>query len=274
MKRLLLLFTFGTFLLGCQKDPVTKPILKNPNATYVVNQDKLLFEAEVSEWQAWVSTPVQVVYPQVTQQDKHLSISINPKNGVIEGPAFLTLQSGADQFVYPIYLKNPETNSQLVDLRSPKTVNTDSSMIQQQILYSYDFSGNLSVLDGGSYFKENTIGLTPKTGTFKGMTPTTESSFYIDPGTVSEIPLSFTQDDNSGTVTLKAGPLVDRYNNEVADGTLVLFLLEKDDQRKKIEAVVKDAYSLLTLPYSEVEKGTIKVTIAHISSQTLTIQQP
>jgi hypothetical protein len=272
MKRLLLLPAIVTVLLGCQKKQVTKPILKNPHATIVVNQDKLIVEAEESEWQAWVNTPVQVIYPQVTQQDKHLHISINPKNGVIEGPAFLTLQSGGDQFVYPIYLKNPKTSSQLVDLRSPKTVNTDSSMIQQQILYSYDPSGNLSPLDAGNYFRENTIGLTPKTGTFKSMTQTTESSFYIDPGTVSEIPLSFTVDDFTGKITLKAGPLVDQYNNEVADGTLVLFLLEKDDQRKIIETVVKDGYSLLTLPYSEVKKGTIKVTIAHIHSQTLPIQ--
>ncbi|MFC5624359.1 hypothetical protein [Algoriphagus winogradskyi] len=272
MKRLLL-FMIGNLLFGCQQEKVTKPEMLNPKATFVVNLDSLLFEAEAREWQAWVSTAVQVIYPEVTQHEQQLSISINPKNGVIEGSAYLTLQAGEDQFVYPIYLRNPKETRNLVDLRSPKTVNTDSSMIQQQILYSYDHSGNLSVLEEGVYFKENSIGLNPKTGTFKGITASRQSSFYVDPGTVTEIPLSISIDDYASTVTFKAGPLVDQYKNEVADGTLVLFLFEKDNYQKRIEAVVKDGYSILTSPYSEVENGKIKVRIAHIYSQTLTIQK-
>lgn len=274
MKRILFLFVLGIFLFGCQKEQTKKPVLLNPQAEVVVNQDSLLFDIEGENWKAWVNTPVQVIYPQMDQNKDQLIIHITPKEGVIEGPAFLTLQLDEQQFSYPISLKNPKAKGQLQDLRSPKTVNTDSSMVQQQILYAIDLSGNLSELEEGGYFIENYLELTPKSGTFKGLTSSPVSSFYVDPGTVKEIPLTYSLDSYNQTVSIKVGPLLDRFNNSVSNGTLVTFFLEKEGEQKRIEAVVQDSYSQLTIPHAEVDNSSVRVKIAQVYSQSLTIQQP
>jgi hypothetical protein len=274
MKRISLLVLLGIVLFGCQKEQAKKPVFLNPMEEAVVNRDSLLFEVEGNGWVALISTPIQVIYPQLSQNKNQLTVILNPKDGVIEGPAFLTLQLNDSQFIYPISLRNPETKTSLEELRTPKTVNTDSSMIQQQILYSFDLSGNLSELDEGIYFQENYLELSPKTGTFKSSTSTPVSSFYVDPGTVTEIPLNFTLDNYNKVVSIKAGPLVDKFENAVSNGTLVIFYLEKNGEKKRIEAVVQDSYCQLEMPLSEIENSTIQANIAQVYSHSLTIQQP
>ncbi|MEN2281457.1 hypothetical protein AAGF08_04905 [Algoriphagus sp. SE2] len=274
MKRTFLQIALSLALLGCQKGQVKKPIILNPQSEIVVNQDSLLFEVEGVNWTAWVNTPVQVIYPQLTRINNQITLRINPSEGVIEGQAFLTLQRDENQFIYPISLKNQEAKGQLQDLRSPKTVNTDSSMIQQQVLYAFDHSGNLSELEEGVFFKENYLELFPNAGTFQGLTSTAVSSFYVDPGTVKEIPLTYSLNKYNQTVEIKAGPLKDRYNNSVSNGTLAIFFLEKGKEQKRIETVVQDSYCQLTMPLSEVENGSLKVKIAQVYSLSLIIQQP
>lgn len=271
MKRTSYILFLVLVLFACQQEPVSQPIVLNSHAIYVVNQDSLTFEVKGENWTAWVQTPVQVIHPELTQQNSQLTVHLTSKEGVIEGPAFVTLQAAAQQFNFPIYLKNPASKIQLEDLRSPKTVNTDSSMIQQQILYAFDGSGNLTELEEGKYFQENYLELAPKTGTFKGITSTAVSSFYVDPGTVKTIPLTYFSDPINQTVTIKAGPLLDQYENTVSNGTLVIFSLEKAGEKKLIEAVVQDAYSQFTLPVSETRNSSITARIAHITSQTLTL---
>lgn len=272
MKRTSYFLFLVLVLFACQQEPVNQPKFMNSASLFVVNQDSLTFEVEGENWTAWIQTPVQLINPEFTQQNNQLTITLTSKEGVIEGQAYATLQTGEQQFHFPIYLKNPDSKIQLEDLRSPKTVNTDSSMVQQQILYAFDGSGNLTELENEKYFKENYLELAPKTGTFKGITGTAVSSFYVDPGTVKTIPLTYSTDPINQTVTIKAGPLLDQFENTVSNGTLVIFSLEKEGVKKLIEAVVQDAYSQFTLPVSETRNTSITARIAHITSQTITLE--
>ncbi|WP_339864823.1 hypothetical protein [uncultured Algoriphagus sp.] len=269
-----ILFSFvGLFAFGCVEKAVEKPVWLNTKSTLKVNQDTLVFEAEAQDWKASLSTAVQLIYPEIVKTDGKILVIIRPVKGIIEGNAFLTLKSGTSQFVYPISLKNQEEASQLADLRSPKTLTTDSSMVQQQILYSSDPSGNLTLVNQDAYFVEKNIELLPKTGTFKSITGTARSSFYVDAGTVREIPLSYSKDSHNQEITIQAGPLVDRFDNKIANGTLILFHFQKDQQHKKVEAVVQDSFAILSLPLDEAEGKNIIAQIAQIYSQPLTIPQ-
>ena len=258
---------------GCEEKAVEKPIWLNPKSILVVSQDTLVFESKAQDWKASVSTAVQVIYPEISQTDERLLLIIRPEKGVIEGSAFLTLESGTYQFVYPITLKNKKVNSQIADLRSPKTLTADSSMVQQQILYSHDPFGNLTQVDQEAYFVERHVEMLPKTGTFKSETESPRSSFYVDAGTVKEIPVFYTRDSYNKQLTIKAGPLVDRFENKIADGTQILFYFQKDKQLKKIETVVLDAFAVLTLPVDEAKGSTLVAQIAHLYSQPLTLPQ-
>ncbi len=263
----------GVLFIGCQDKSVKKPVFLNPKPITVVNQDSLVFEVGTEEWKARVNTPVQLIYPEISFNKNQLTVKINSKNGVIEGPSFLTLQSGEFQFIYPISINNIQTTSQLADLRSPKTVNTDSSMIQQQILYSFDSFGNLSTLENEEFFIENNLELAPKTGIFKAQANSSVSSFYIDPGTVTSIPLDIIG-GSQNKVVIQAGPLIDQFNNPVSNGTLIQFFIQKDGFQKNFETVVQDSYGRISLTYSEIEKATIVAKIAQVYSKKLTFQKP
>lgn len=273
MIRSVLYILIGMLAFGCEEKAIEKPVWLNSQPTVYVNQDTLIFATETQEWKASISTAVQVIYPELMHLDGKLLVIIRPEKGVIEGNAFLTAVSGTSQFVYPISLKNKNETSQLTDLRTPKTLTTDSSMVQQQIFYSNDPAGNLTLVNQNAYFVERSIELLPKTGTFKSETGTARSSFYVDAGTVKEIPLSYSKDSHNQQITIQAGPLLDQFDNKIANGTQILFSFQKDKQHKKVEAVVQDAFASLSFPLDELEGKTIVAQIAQVFSQPLTIPQ-
>ena len=273
MIRVIIYLLTGLLAFGCGENTMEKPLWLNPKSTLLVSQDTLVFETKVQDWKASVSTAVQMIYPELLQTEEKLLVIIRPEKGVIEGSAFLTLESGTYQFVYPITLKNQKGKSQIADLRSPKTLTADSSMVQQQILYSYDSFGNLTQVEQDVYFVERNVEMLPKTGTFKSEAASPRSSFYVDAGTVKEIPISYSKDSYNQQITIKAGPLVDRFENKIANGTQILFYFQKEKQHKKIEAVVLDAFAVLTLPLDEAEGRTLVAQIAQIYSQPLTLEK-
>lgn len=273
MKNTSYLFLLVLSLFACQKVAVKLPVFINPESIHLTQQDSLKFEVEGENWAVSIQTPVHIIYPEFTQENGQLTVLLTPKEGVIEGSAYVTLYHEEQHFNFPIYLKNQGSEIQLEDLRSPKTVNTDSSMVQQQILYAFDQSGNLTEVKEGSYFQENYLELSPKTGIFKGITGSAVSSYYVDPGTVKEIPLTYSVDQINQTLTIKAGPLLDQFQNTVANGTLVIFLVEKEGKTTRLEAVVQEAYSQFTFPLSRVKNANVSAKIAHISSATLTPSQ-
>lgn len=267
----MLLLSILISLVSCEKVQVAAPVQISSNEILMVNRDTLKFQVGGENWKAMVQTPVQVLYPKVILKENQLSLFVSAQEGIIAGPGFITLQHEDQVFNFPVVLRNTESTSQLEDLRSPKTVNNDSSMVQQQILYSFDQSGNLTEVSDGNYFEENYLELSPNVGIFKGVNGRAVSSFYVDPGTVKEIPLSSSFNESNQTVTIKAGPLLDRYENFVSDGTSVIIYFEKDGVKSRIESVVQDAYCQLNFPLSKVENSTVKVSIAHVFSNTINL---
>lgn len=257
--------------IGCSQKTLEKPQWLNATSSITIGQDSLYFKVPEANWNASISTPVQLIYPDLVQNEDELVVIIKPIGGIIEGMAFLTLESEENQFIYSFQLKNPQKTTLLTDLRTPKTLSTDSSLVQQQILYQFDDVGNLIPLVGESYFEEKYIELLPETGTFQSETGTPQSSFYVEAGTVVEIPLSYSLDGPNHQIRIQAGPLMDRFDNKIADGTHILFFFQRGDQHIKIESVTEDAFATLTVPREMVANSKLVASIAQVSSQTLNL---
>lgn len=274
MKKLLVLFLMS-HLVSCQEKRTIRPVFLQPEIQTVrINQDQLIFKVQGENWSGLVQTTAQTLYPSLAYQGNLLLVDITAPNGVIEGPAILTLQSDNNAHHFPFEIKNPTQKVELVDLRSPKTVNVDSSLYQQQILYSVDPSGNLAELAPGVFFKENQLKVQPKTGTFPSLNGSPISSFYVAPGTVESIHLDYTMDASHTKFQIMAGPLYDQNQNLISDGTQISFLIKKGLRTERIEALVRAGYSYLDLSLNEWDQAQIQAAIAHVVSQELKIQKP
>lgn len=266
---LLSMLILWMIVTSCQQSSSTAPRWINPKGTILLNKDTLRFDVPAVIWKAKINTPVQTIHPQIMQHGSKLWIIPTASQGVIEGLSYLTLTSEENSYIISFQLKNPSRSGQLVDTRSPKTVNTDSSLVQQQLLHARDSAGNLLPLKPGSLFEENQLALSSLTGTYPGMSDTKYSSYYIEAGTVHTIPIKLIPLPNQRQVIVEAGPLQDRVGNLIANGTLLTFFGEKDNQLLHYETVSQDAFARIILPISEVQGMKIHAQIAHIESETL-----
>jgi hypothetical protein len=170
--------------------------------------------------------------------------------GITEGPAQLCVYIEEDYFFYPVYLLN--TNAGTVihkEFRSPKTVNPDSSLKQQRIIYNIDKYRNILYKQNTSkYFNEAQITLAPKAGVYRAVKEEALSSYYMQPGSCTAIPIASVYKNEKACYCVTAGPLKDKYNNTVADGTLVAFVYTDQQQTYRMEASLLGGFVTVIIP--------------------------
>ncbi len=268
----------GIFLLllvySCQSPPVKEPLWLNPTEEWAEQDEPLKFQVGDGEWKVKIQTSSQPILTDFTISKGELTIPYPTEKTVVEGMAFILLEQMEASFSYPITLKVDSGNGKLEDIRSPKTINTDSSLVQQQLLYRFGKGGNLVPNDSGFVFQENYLQQTPTTGTFSGDSDTQLSSFYIAAGTPSSIPLSIQYDEVENKYRVQAGPLQDIYENQTPNGTLLTFSIKIDEKTWIIEEVSREGYVRLHLDASKFSGGLIQANIAQVFSETLQLKQP
>jgi hypothetical protein len=240
---ILLLFT----LAACKNQTIEKPVWVNATDTLPVPGSRLVFTTPDEKWEATLYTVTQPVRYTTTYQNGKLSLQPAHHSGVSEGSAQLCLSSGNQHFFYTVYLKNVTPLYLYKDYRSPKTVNPDSSLQQQRIVHSIDENRNI-VQTNNRYFFEEEITLSPKSGVYRAIKEEPLSAYYVQPGSCTSIPLKALYKKDEKSFSVIAGPLKDKYNNTVADGTQVAFIYSDGVQTYRMETALLNGYAESSIP--------------------------
>jgi len=137
------------------------------------------------------------------------------------------------------------------DYRSPKTINTDSSFKQHQIIHSIDQWRNLSFMEGdSSIFHEDTLLVGHHVGFYRVFQDKPLSSYYVQAGSCKELSLQYEYNEDSNSFEVIVGPLYDDFLNPVSDGTLVIFNYSDGVMFYTKEVQLKGGYAKTEIKYA------------------------
>ncbi len=240
---------------GCRKTE-DQAIWINSSSTIHAPTDSFIIKTNSSEWLAVLTSFIQPIPLERIIYKNHLVFKIKNYTGLTEGPADLVLEhsKSGKKYFYNFLLKNNTAGTvTLMDYRSPKTVNPDSSLDQQSIVHHIDHWRNI-VADTAypTLFFEKILKITPMAGTYQAQENKPISSFYVQPGSVEAINLNYRIDENQNVYQITAGPLKDKFQNLLADGTQVVFLY-RDEQKiyHRLETASREGYAQVVIPSSK-----------------------
>ena len=235
---------FCVMLASCNT-VVQKPEWINKKELNIYQNLNLSFKTSSQNWTATLLTFTQPIPLNCTQNKEQLIVSANTLNGITEGPAKLCLSNGKQQFYYEFTLQNKDNVPiTLKDYRSPKTVNPDSSLQHQRMVHSIDQYRNIvEILGYKNYFFEEEIALSPKTVVIQAIPNQPLTAFYVQPGSVVNISLTYKYIESIKSYAVTAGPLKDKYNNLVADGTKLTFIYNDAAQTYSREVSLLKGYA-------------------------------
>jgi hypothetical protein len=245
-KQLLQLILLIT-LVNCQKRAVEKPVWLNKSIVVQVPQSILQFKTDDKEWKATLQSFVQPIPLQISYHHAGFSVQLQNKEGILTGPAKIILNKGDQYFYYDIFLANKQILVTKKDYRSPKTVNPDSSLQQQSIVFQIDRYRNI-MGNHNSFFKEEMINLSPKANTYRAIANKPLTAYYVQPGSCRGIYIKSKYNKEKKQFVVTAGPLKDKYNNTVADGTLVAFIYNDKVNTWRMEATLLDGLATVLIP--------------------------
>jgi hypothetical protein len=255
-------------LTACNKRPVEKPVWVNTTDTVHLPGAQLEFKTEVKEWAATLLTATQPIQLFSKFSNGKLQVAMLHKSGITEGPAEVCLFLDKQYFYYPVHILNESLIAVInKEFRSPKTVNPDSGLHQQRIVHSYDVYRNiLPAQSNHDYFFEEEIALAPKAGVYRGVKNEALSSYYVQPGSCTSIPVKAVYKKEISGFYVTAGPLKDNANNIVADGTLVAFIYSGETQSFRMEASLLNGFANVIIPAVSTKQYTLKAMVNETSS--------
>lgn len=242
----IMLYSLMVVLLSC-KSKEQKPLWINSKAVLDFHFETLKFSCGEGNWTALLLTSVQPILLKSSYEKGILTINSPIKGGAIAGFAQICLIRNNQSFYYPVQLINKRQDISTIEFRSPKTVNPDSSLVQQIILYQIDDYRNISAAKNNQLFNENDALLLPKTGTYDAEVKNPLTSYYVQAGSCVKIPLKYALNRKNKVFEVTAGPLVDKYENVIADGTLVTFIFQ-NEFIGKMEVSALKGFAVAKLP--------------------------
>jgi hypothetical protein len=260
-------------LLGCTKPSIPKPIWINQADSLLFSDAILTFKTTGKKWNATIISFVQPLPLTVIYNDTGFTAKPEKPDGIIEGPAQICLSTENENFYYTVNLINKnEISVTDKDYRSPKTVNPDSSLMQQRMIHSIDSFRNLVHISGKSqYFFEEELALAPKAGTYRAIQKESLTSFYMQPGSAVTIPIKAIYDKLQSRYTVTAGPLKDQFNNTVADGTRVNFIYSLGDETYRTEVSLLKGFADLIIEANPSTRIKLQVAINNTYSKQINL---
>lgn len=253
MKQIFLHITLFILLAACSAVPQKKPIWVNAKTTVAVPSDSLVFKANEGNWSAVLLSFTQPVLLKIKYNKDGFVIQLKNNNGLTEGQAQLMLTNNSQNFYYDVTIANDSTGTITEkDYRSPKTVNTDSSLKQQRIIHSIDEWRNVVLkTTRPQFFYEAFFTLQPKTGTFEAQAGKPLSAYYILAGSPATIGVASKFITAKNIFKVTAGPLKDPFSNTVANGTKVAFEYTNGKGQYTMEAVLLHGFATVFIPANE-----------------------
>lgn len=247
------------------------PVLSNKPGWFHIQSDSLAFIASGKKWEVALLSFTQPIPMQLVYTKNGFIVFPKYRSGIIEGNAELVLTHRNQSFYYALALKNKKAG--LIyerDYRSPKTVNPDSSLQQQSIVHRYDQWRNLHQLQSHSgYFTESPIQLPATSGVYRAQELNAVSAYYVQAGSALSIPIKAIYDRKEKAFIVVAGPLKDRHNNLVANGTLVKFEYSDDRHFFLKEATVLNGFATTSIQPENNKKYQLKASIHQTFSNTI-----
>ncbi|KKO89640.1 hypothetical protein AAW12_18620 [Sphingobacterium sp. Ag1] len=200
-----------------------------------------------------------------------LNVSLHQVTGVTEGPAELLLL-GKNVYHFPLSIKNKGHNQpNAKTFYSPRTFNPDSSLIQQRLSILIDKDRNLHPISSTEFFGEQSYTVSAKAGIYCPEQNNPLSCYYVNPGTCSSIPININRVSDS-LLQVEAGPLVDQFNNLIANGTLAQFILTEEEKTTISEVLVQKGYAKIKLTIGNKGSKKLRVKIGDRSSKAAEIK--
>ncbi|MCU0385661.1 MAG: hypothetical protein MUE38_06510 [Flavihumibacter sp.] len=257
-------------LLGCEPLQPAKPVLVKSEPIFYLPADTFLFRSSHTCWNAYLLSFTQPLPLACKPVPEGFSLSLKHRHGVTEGPAILVVQYKNSSYYYHVLIQNNSiVHPASKDYRSPKTVNTDSSLQQQQILHVIDEWRNLLPLGKQKrYFEESILSLEPKAGTFLAQKKIPLSAYYVQPGSPASIFLKGKYLKKENVFEVTAGPLQDKYGNQLADGTMIRFLYTNNQFTSQTEVAIRNGMAILKIPAIQ-QHYTIQAAIHTVNSNTI-----
>jgi hypothetical protein len=237
-------------IAACKNKAVEKPVWLYKTEIVSFPNDSLIFKAKGNNWQASMQSFTQPIPLEIKFISDGFILSPQNKYGITEGTAQLILSSGSQHFYYDLNLHNNSFGSITEkDYRSPKTVNPDSSLAQHRMLHTIDEWRNiLNAPQQLKPFYEDIIQLSPVADTYRAQKDKALSSFYVQPGSATSIKLKSEYLKQKNVFVVTAGPLKDKYNNTVANGTMVAFIYNDDEETYRMEATLLNGFAHVKIP--------------------------
>jgi len=250
IQSILISAAFLVFLVSCQNKAIQKPIMLSKSPVLSVPINRLEFSSEGKNWDARLYSFGQPVPLKIQYTETGFYLSQKNQSGVIQGPGILYLSAGKYDYFYDVSLVNMDGPTTMIsDYRSPKTVNPDSSLSHQKLFFTIDRWRNVVKSDQtAGYFEESEISLPPIVGIYRAQETDPLSSYYVQPGSCTSIPLQADFNMDKSTFHVVAGPLKDAYNNQVADGTVVAFMYEDGAYSFRMEATAHNGSATVDIP--------------------------
>lgn len=256
-------------LSACGEAVMERPVWVDERDTVAGDLLHFDFETKEKDIKAVLYSPVQPLSMVVTPTSDGIHVEAKETKNVIEGQAELLLFQGENFFSYGFVLNNRKSGEMLSrEFRSPKTVNPDSSLAQQRLVYYFDEGRNLHPSPHqSSFFEEEMLELTHVAGVYEAIKGDPLSAYYVQAGSCAEIPIrsSYVEEDQSHHV--EAGPLNDQFGNQVSDGTIVVFYFTFDGFVGRSEGVVRNGKTQIIIPDQMASKGFVWAEMGHIMSE-------
>jgi len=250
MRKQLLHIILILSLAACKNKLVEKPVLLNKETIVFVPRDSFSFQSKEKNWEAVLVSFIQPVPLQINFTTNGFTLRLQNKYGITEGPAYIILSKNNRQFIYNVNLHNESFGSITdKDYRSPKTVNPDSSLVLHRMIHSIDEWRNLIYTNQSlQYFKEELLSLSPVAGTSRAQEDKPITAFYVQPGSATTINVNAVYNKDERVFEATAGPLKDKHNNTVANGTIVAFIYTDGQNHYRMEAALQNGTAIVKIP--------------------------
>lgn len=269
MMRICILISVLTYLQACE-ETIEKPLRVNETSNFVFSKDTMHFKSNRKNWSAILYSFTQPIILTVVPEKEGFYMTTNRKTGITEGPANLCLINGDKRYFYTFNLMNKlDTTTLLVDYRSPKTVNPDSCLNQQSIRYCLDNYKNIKLWDNIHYFQEKEYILPPIAKTYRAIDSQPITAYYMQPGSCVLIPIHYRFISEKNQYEVTVGKLLDKYGNNIANGSLIRFIYTGGEKNYRQESMVKDGYASAIIPAIDNPTYTLYAETNSVKSETI-----
>jgi hypothetical protein len=260
-------------MIACRLEKLLPPVWQNEAKQIYIDRDSFIFTTSYKEWNLNLFSFSQPIPLKTTITKKGIIATPILTHGIIEGPAQLIFTNKDESYIYYFFLKNHDQNPpSLIDYRSPKTVNIDSSLQHQSIQTQIDSHRNLvEFTSNNTFFNErmNNLGTTVKTE--RAIADQSITAYYVNPGTPISIPIKGIYDKALNSYIIEVGELKDKYNNTIANGTVVDFKYKNEGTQNLITVSTWQGRAKIKIKAKDLSSLTITATVNHIVSPTITI---